>query len=130
VYIHEDDSNYSASRSDVRLRDADCAWRLCGGAIHGYRFTRGDRRQSRYRGKAGEYAPLELRQAQENLDAARQAMNDEEYEQAHRLAEAAREDARLAEVKAQSETAREQAREIQSTIETLRQEAEQRDPGR
>ncbi|MGH9896972.1 MAG: DUF4398 domain-containing protein, partial [bacterium] len=28
--------------------------------------------------KAGEYAPLELRQAQENLDAARQAMNEEE----------------------------------------------------
>ena len=80
--------------------------------------------------KAGEYAPLELRQAQENLDAARQAMNDEEYEQAHRFAEAAQEDARLAEVKAQSETAREQAREIQSTIETLRQEAEQRDPAR
>jgi hypothetical protein len=75
--------------------------------------------------KAGEYAPLELRQAQENLDAAKQAINDEEYEQAQRLAEAAREDARLAEVKAQSETAREQAREIQSTIETLRQEAEQ-----
>ena len=49
--------------------------------------------------KAGEYAPLELRQAQEKLDAARQAMNDEEYEQAHRLAEAAQEDARLAEVK-------------------------------
>ena len=42
--------------------------------------------------KAGEYAPLELRRAQENLDAARQAMNDEEYEQAHRLAEVARED--------------------------------------
>ena len=80
--------------------------------------------------KAGEYAPLELRQAQEKLDAARQAMNDEEYEQAHRLAEAAQEDARLAEVKAQSQTAREQAREIQSTIETLRQEAEQRDPAR
>lgn len=78
--------------------------------------------------KAGEYAPLDLRQAQENLDAARQAINDEEYEQAHRLAEAAREEARLAEVKAQSETARVQAREIQSTIETLRQEAEQRDP--
>jgi hypothetical protein len=78
--------------------------------------------------KAGEYAPLELRQAQENLEAARQAMNDEEYEEAQRLAEAAREDARLAEVKAQSETAREQAREIQSTIERLRQEAEQRDP--
>jgi len=80
--------------------------------------------------KAGEYAPLELRRAQEHLDAAKQAMNDEEYEQAHRLAEAAQEDARLAEVKAQSETAREQAREIQSTIETLRQEAEQRDPVR
>jgi len=80
--------------------------------------------------KAGEYAPLELREAQEKLDAARQAMNDEEYEQAQRLAEAAREDARLAEVKAQSETAREQAREIQSTIETLRQEAEQPNPAR
>jgi hypothetical protein len=80
--------------------------------------------------KAGEYAPLELRMAQENLDAAREAMNDEEYEEAHRLAEAARVDARLAEAKAQSETAREEAREIQSTIDTLRQEAEQWEPAR
>lgn len=80
--------------------------------------------------KAGEYAPLELRMAQENLDAAREAMNDEEYEEAQRLAEAARVDARLAEVKAQSETAREEAREIQATIDTLRQEAKQRDPAR
>ncbi|MGH8478539.1 MAG: DUF4398 domain-containing protein [Gammaproteobacteria bacterium] len=80
--------------------------------------------------KAGEHAPLELRLAQENLEAARQAMNDEEYEQARRLAEAAQADARLAEVKAQSETAREQAREIQATIDTLRQEAEHRDTGR
>jgi hypothetical protein len=80
--------------------------------------------------KAGEYAPLELRMAQENLDAAREAINDEEYEEAHRLAEAARADARLAEAKAQSETAREEAREIQSTIDTLRQEAEHREPAR
>ncbi|MGH8613118.1 MAG: DUF4398 domain-containing protein [Gammaproteobacteria bacterium] len=80
--------------------------------------------------KAGEYAPLELRLAQESLEGARQAMNDEEYEQAHRLAEEARVNARLAEVKAQSEIAREQAREIQATIDTLRQEAAQRDTGR
>ncbi|MDQ3564653.1 MAG: DUF4398 domain-containing protein [Pseudomonadota bacterium] len=76
--------------------------------------------------KAGEYAPLELRLAQESLEGARQAMNDEDYEQAHRLAETALVDAQLAEAKAQSEAARKQAQEIQSTIDTLRQEAEQR----
>jgi hypothetical protein len=80
--------------------------------------------------KAGEYAPLELRLAQDNLDAAREALNDEEYERARRLAETARVDARLAEVKAQSATAREQAREIEVTIETLRQEADHRGTGR
>ncbi len=78
--------------------------------------------------KAGEYAPFELRLAQENLDAAREAIDDKEYERARRLAEAAEADARLAEVKAQAEIAREQAREIETTIDTLRQETGPRDP--
>ena len=77
--------------------------------------------------KAGEYAPLELRLAQEKLAGARRAMNEEEYEEAQRLADAAQVDAQLAEAKAKSETAREEAQAIQLTIDSLRQEAEQRE---
>ena len=77
--------------------------------------------------KAAAYAPIELRLAREKLDGARRAMNEGEYEEAQRLADAARVDAQLAEAKAQSETAREQVQAIQATIDTLRQETEQRE---
>lgn len=77
--------------------------------------------------KAMEHAPMELYQAQQKLDRARSAMNEEDYEQARRLAEEAQVDARLAEVKSQSQTARQQAQEIQQTINSLQHEASERD---
>jgi len=79
--------------------------------------------------KAAEYAPLELRLATEKLQRARMALEQEDYEQARRLAEAARVDARLAEAKARSESTRQQAQEVQQTIETLEREVDQTTTG-
>ena len=74
--------------------------------------------------KASQYAPLELRKAQEKIAQAEKAMRNEEYLKARRLAEAALVDARLAESKANSEMARRNAAELQKTIESLRAEAQ------
>lgn len=79
--------------------------------------------------KAAELAPLELHLAREELDSAKRAMDAEEYNKARRLAEKALVDAKLAETKARSESARGAAREAQSTIDALRREAEQKAPG-
>ncbi|TDX99313.1 DUF4398 domain-containing protein [Thiohalophilus thiocyanatoxydans] len=46
-----------------------------------------------------EYAPMELKSATEKITAAEQAMSDEEYVKAKRLAEQAEVDAKLAETK-------------------------------
>jgi hypothetical protein len=74
--------------------------------------------------KAPQYAPLETRKARDKLDDAESAMNNREFEKARRLAEQALVDARLAEVKAESEIARRNAAELQQTIKSLRAEAE------
>ena len=79
--------------------------------------------------KASQYAPLELRKAQEKFAEAEKAMRNEEYLKARRLAEQALVDARLAESKANSEMARRNAAELQKTIESLRAET-QRGPNR
>ncbi len=79
--------------------------------------------------KASEYAPLELRVAQEKLDKAKSAMHDDDYEKARRLAEQARVDARLAEAKALAEAAQKSSEETRETIDTLRQEAAPKAPG-
>jgi Domain of unknown function (DUF4398) len=79
--------------------------------------------------KASQYAPLELRKAQEKIAQAENAMRNEEYLRARRLAEEALVDARLAESKANSEMARRNAVELQKTIESLRAET-QREPSR
>lgn len=75
--------------------------------------------------QAMQYAPLELRPAMEKLEAAKQASKEEDYEEARRLAEQAGVDARLAEAKARSEKARQEAQEFQQTIETLQRETTQ-----
>ncbi len=75
-------------------------------------------------GKASQYAPLELRKAREKFNDAEKAMRDEEYLKARRLSEQALVDARLAEVKAESEIARQNAADLQKTINSLRAEAE------
>lgn len=74
--------------------------------------------------KASQHAPLELRKAREKLADAEKAMRNEEYVKARRLSEQALVDARLAEVKAESEIARQNAAELQKTIKSLRAEVE------
>lgn len=74
--------------------------------------------------KASQYAPLELRNAREKFNDAERAMRNEEYLKARRLSEQALVDARLAEVKAESEFARQNAAELQATIQSLRAETE------
>ncbi|MGH8625015.1 MAG: DUF4398 domain-containing protein [Gammaproteobacteria bacterium] len=73
--------------------------------------------------QAAQYAPLELRLAQEKLDRAKSALHAEEYEDARRQAEQAEVDARLAEAKALSESARQHGEEVEQTMDTLEDEA-------
>ncbi len=73
--------------------------------------------------QAAQYAPLELRLAQEKLDRAKSALHEEEYEEARRQAEKAEVDARLAETKALSERARQHGEEVEQTMDILEDEA-------
>jgi hypothetical protein len=68
-------------------------------------------------------APLELRLAGERLDEARAALGVREYERARRLAEQALADARVAEVRAETEGTRQTARDLRLSSEVLRDEA-------
>jgi Domain of unknown function (DUF4398) len=74
--------------------------------------------------KAAQHAPLELRKARVKFNDAEKAMRDEEYLKARRLSEQALVDARLAEVKAESEIARQNAADLKKAIDSLRAEAE------
>jgi hypothetical protein len=74
-------------------------------------------------GQSGTYPPAELRLAREELDSARLALDTREYERARRLAEQALADARLAEVRAETESTRQTARDLHLSSETLRAEA-------
>jgi hypothetical protein len=69
-----------------------------------------------------EYAPAEMRAAQEKMERAGRAMEKEEYESARRLAEEAEADARLAEKKSQSAKAQKAASVTQDDIRVLREE--------
>ncbi len=69
-----------------------------------------------------EYAPVEMRSAQEKLDRANAAMAKEDYADARRYAEQAQADARLAEKKAQSGKAQKSAAVMQDDIRVLREE--------
>jgi hypothetical protein len=69
------------------------------------------------------YPPTELRLAREELESARLALEMREYERARRLAEQALEDARLAEVRAETMSTRLAARDLRLSIENLRYEA-------
>lgn len=83
--------------------------------------------------QAGTYAPLELRLSREKLDQAKAALREqdkEHYKDARRLAEQAGVTARLAEAKAQSQVARQEAQAIRETIDSLEREADQRSIGK
>lgn len=69
-----------------------------------------------------EYAPVEMRAAQDKMDRASRAMGKEDYEDAGRLAREAQADARLAEKKAESAKARKAASVTQEDIRVLREE--------
>jgi hypothetical protein len=73
---------------------------------------------------ASEHAPLDLRLAREKLDKARNAVDDDEYDRAERLAEQALVDAQVAEAKTEAAKADEQLAETRKTIDTLRRESE------
>ncbi len=70
----------------------------------------------------GEYAPMEMRSAQDKMDRAQAAMRKEDYEAARWLAEEAQVDARLAEKKADSAKARKAALAMSDDIRVLRDE--------
>jgi Domain of unknown function (DUF4398) len=69
-----------------------------------------------------EYAPVEMRAAQEKMDRANRAMGKEDFEDARKLAEEAQADARLAEKKAQAAKAQKAASVTQDDIRVLREE--------
>lgn len=69
-----------------------------------------------------EYAPLEMRSAQEKMDRANRAMEKEDYDTARSLAEQAQADARLAEKKAESAKAQKAASVMQEDNRVLREE--------
>jgi len=73
---------------------------------------------------------MELQTAREHLDKAKQAMDDEEYDEARRLADQALVNAQLAEAKAGAEKSRQAAAELRRSIETLRAELQRSSPGR
>jgi hypothetical protein len=75
---------------------------------------------------AQEYAPLEFRNAGIKLEQARAASEAKEYEKAIRLAEQARVDAELAQVKALSAKSQKAAAELKESIRVLQQELERK----
>jgi len=68
-------------------------------------------------------APIELRLAREELDKAKLALDGREYDRARRFADQALADARTAELRAETESARQAARDLRLSIETLRDSA-------
>jgi len=69
-----------------------------------------------------EYAPAEMRSAQDKLDRANRAMQKNDYDEARQYAEQAQADARLAEQMANSAKARKSAAVMQDDIRVLREE--------
>ena len=69
-----------------------------------------------------EFAPLELRIAQDKVEAAERAAKTKQYEKAERLSQEALANLKLAEAKAGAKKAGNIAKEIERDISTLRQE--------
>ncbi len=68
------------------------------------------------------FAPLDMRNAKIKLDQAREAMKDENYKKASQLADEARVDAELAQIKAQSGKAKKEVAELKESIRVLKAE--------
>jgi hypothetical protein len=73
-----------------------------------------------------QYAPLEMKTAQDKLAQARIALNDKEYEQARRLAQQAEWDARVAERKSQAVKAQNAVKDAQQGVMEIREEGLQK----
>ena len=71
-----------------------------------------------------EAGAIELQRARDHMTQAREALNDEKEKPAMRHAQEAELQAELAVAKAQSDSARRAAEELQASIRTLREEAE------
>ncbi len=71
---------------------------------------------------ATDYAPLEIREARQKLDRANAAYEREDYEEAARLAEQARVDAELAQMKTLSGKALLAVKELRESIQLLKDE--------
>ncbi|AZL74739.1 DUF4398 domain-containing protein [Pseudomonas oryziphila] len=72
--------------------------------------------------EATQYAPVEMRAAQDKMSALDRALGEKKFEQARTLAEGAMADARVAERKAQALKAKEQLEVARKGIEVLKQE--------
>jgi hypothetical protein len=72
---------------------------------------------------AAQHAPAELDRARDKLVRAQAAMQQDDNSDARRLAEQALVDARLAEARARAEVARQNAEQVQSSVDALRSEA-------
>lgn len=72
------------------------------------------------------YAPMELKLARDKVDAAKEAVEKEEFVKAKRLADEAIMDAKLAEAKAASEKTKKITQEMRDSIETLRREIDRK----
>jgi hypothetical protein len=72
--------------------------------------------------QARNYAPLQLKLAEEKLAQARIAFENEDYQSASWLAEEAVADANLAEAKSQWASTRQTVQQLQDTIQSLQQE--------
>ena len=73
-----------------------------------------------------EFAPADMRAAQDKLDRAIQAMTAEDYKKARLLAEQAQVDAQLAAARARSAKAEKAAATVQEGSEVLRQEIDRK----
>jgi hypothetical protein len=75
---------------------------------------------------ANDYAPLDIREARQKLEQARNAMNEGEYKKASMLAEQAKADAELAQIKTLSGKARFAVNELNESIRILKEEVLER----
>jgi Domain of unknown function (DUF4398) len=73
---------------------------------------------------AQRYAPADLQRAHDELSSADKAVSDHKYDDARRYAENAQVDADLASARASSGQAQHAAREVDRSIDSLRQESE------
>jgi outer membrane murein-binding lipoprotein Lpp len=74
--------------------------------------------------KASEYSPLEMQIAREKYDEAKQAITDEDYEKARRLAEQVTVDVQAANAKADALRSKKAIDELRETTKTLHEEVD------